>query len=80
MKIKKLLAFLISVAMIVGMVPTFVFAKEIDFEAEEPAATESSEAEEEDEDDEDDEEDEKAFPLLRSSCCAVCGSASMPPC
>ena len=42
MKIKKLLAFLISVAMIVGMVPTFVFAKEIDFEAEEPAATEET--------------------------------------
>ena len=55
MKIKRLLAFLISVAVIVGMVPTFVFADTIDFEAEEPAATESSEAEE-DEEDEDKEE------------------------
>ena len=49
MKIKRLLAFVISVAMIVGMVPTFVFAKEIDLEADEPETTQSSEAEEEDE-------------------------------
>ena len=48
MKIKRLLAFVISVAMIVGMVPTFVFAKEIDLEADEPETTQSSEAEEED--------------------------------
>ena len=47
MKIKRLLAFVISVAMIVGMVPTFVFAKEIDPEADEPATTETTEAEEE---------------------------------
>ena len=49
MKIKRLLAFVISVAMIVGMVPTFVFAKEIDLEADDPETTQSSEAEEEDE-------------------------------
>ena len=49
MKIKRLLAFVISVAMIVGMVPTFVFAKEIDLEADEPETAQSSEAEEEDE-------------------------------
>ena len=73
MKIRRLLAFVISVAMIVGMVPTFVFAKELDFEGEEPAATEATEAEEEEpaesedkeepadpEDDDDDEDDAEA--------------------
>ena len=49
MKIKRLLAFIISVAMIVGMVPTFVFAKELDLEADEPETTEAAEAEEEEE-------------------------------
>ena len=52
MKIKRLLAFVISVAMIVGMVPTFVFAKELDLEADEPETTEAAEAEEEKEEEE----------------------------
>ncbi|MBR6487834.1 MAG: hypothetical protein IKT20_02885, partial [Clostridiales bacterium] len=56
MKFKRLLAFLISVAMIVGMVPTFVFAKEIDFEADEPETTQAADAEEEKEEPEDEED------------------------
>ena len=55
MKIKRLLAFVISVAMIVGMVPTFVFAKELDFEADEPETTEAAEAEEEKEEEKEEE-------------------------
>ncbi len=60
MKIKRLLAFVISVAMIVGMVPTFVFAKELDLEADEPETTEAAEAEEEKEEEEKDEESDEA--------------------
>ena len=55
MKIKRLLAFVISVAMIVGMVPTFVFAKELDLEADEPETTEAAEAEEEKEEEKEEE-------------------------
>ena len=58
MKIKRLLAFIISVAMIVGMVPTFVFAKELDLEADEPETTEAAEAEEEEEEKEEPAESE----------------------
>ncbi len=60
MKIKRLLAFVISVAMIVGMVPTFVFAKELDLEADEPETTEAAEAEEEKEEEEKEEEPAQA--------------------
>ena len=60
MKIKRLLAFIISVAMIVGMVPTFVFAKELDFEADEPETTEATEAEEEKEEPAESEDKETA--------------------
>ena len=60
MKIKRLLAFVISVAMIVGMVPTFVFAKELDLEADEPETTEAAEAEGEKEEEEKEEEPAQA--------------------
>lgn len=75
MKFKRLLAFLVSVALIIGIMPTFVFAKEIDLEADEPATEESSEAEEEKEEaeekeepsdsdeDKDDDDDEENIPV-----------------
>lgn len=76
MKIKRLMALLISVVMVFAMMPAFVFAKEIDLEADEPATEESSDAEEEkeeseekeepsesDEDKDDDTEEEENIPV-----------------
>ena len=49
MSIKRLMALLVAAAMTVGMIPTFVFAKDFDYEPDGKEAVESSEAGEEEE-------------------------------
>ena len=49
MKIKRLLALLIATAMTVGMIPSLVFARELDYEPEEQEVSESSEPAKEEE-------------------------------
>ena len=49
MKIKRLIALLVATAMTVGMIPSLVFAKELDYEPEEQEVAESSEPEKEEE-------------------------------
>lgn len=49
MKIKRLMALLVATAMTVGMIPSLVFAKELDYEPEEQEVAESSEPEKEEE-------------------------------